>query len=134
MGVSRTTELYHGFTSRYVEDRPPLLAPEQVRAQALEDQVQRFLEEEGIDDQAADFMWKVSSEVQRAVLSLGSLANTRSPSGALTSRIRAAEKELSQGYGSRPLQHSAEPYQQHRPSQSLPHKSQRNNLHASHGP
>lgn len=56
--------------------------------------VEEYLKNEGIDEKASEYMRSSTEEVQRAVLAQGTLAGMRSPSGALTSRIRAAEQQL----------------------------------------
>lgn len=57
-------------------------------------EVESFLEREGVDEKAAEYLRNSAPEIQLAVMEQGSLAEMQKPSGALTARIRAAEQRL----------------------------------------
>merc|ERR1719265_580118 len=61
--------------------------------------LQRFIEENDIDEKAAQVLRGESRAVQRDVMEKGSLTNASNPSSALMVRIRRAKSDEQMGWG-----------------------------------
>lgn len=62
-------------------------------------EIQRFIEENNLDEKAGQVLLSESSAVQRDVIEMGSLANASNPSSALMVRIRRAKNNEPKGGG-----------------------------------
>jgi len=72
--------------------QPPPRAWSHPSSRRIEQEVEAFIEESGIDERAADALRSTNAEIQRAVMQRGDLRDARNPSSAVLGRIRDAQQ------------------------------------------